>query len=80
MMRKLFFLFAAVLFAEVNLHAQDLYMPRNIKKAVQNGTRSLTGAPGPNYWQNQGVYNIDETIHPDTKSISGKETIKLFKQ
>ncbi|HYJ64271.1 MAG TPA: M1 family peptidase, partial [Parafilimonas sp.] len=75
MMHKLFFLFAAVLFAEVNLHAQELYMPRNIKKAYQKETRSLTGEPGKNYWQNQGVYNIDETIHPDTKSISGKETI-----
>lgn len=50
-------------------------MPRNIKKAYQNGTRSVTGAPGPNYWQNSGVYDIQETIHPDTKSISGTEKI-----
>ena len=50
-------------------------MPRNIKNAYQKGTRSLTGAPGANYWQNEGVYDIDETIHPDTKSISGTEKI-----
>ncbi len=34
-------------------------MPRNIKKAYQNKTRSLTGAPGQNYWQNKGVYDIE---------------------
>lgn len=50
-------------------------MPRNIKKAYQNDTRSLTGAPGANYWQNKGVYDIEETIHPDTKSVSGTEKI-----
>ena len=26
--------------------AQELYMPRNIKKAYANGTRDLSGAPG----------------------------------
>ncbi len=74
-MRKLCFLLAAVLFIKLNLHAQDLYMPRNIKNAVQKGTRTLTGAPGANYWQNKGVYDINETIHTDTKSISGTEKI-----
>ena len=64
-----------ILIAVQNLHAQDLYMPRNITKAVQKGTRSLTGTPGTSYWQNKGVYNIEETVHADTRSISGKETI-----
>jgi hypothetical protein len=36
------------------IQAQDLYMPRNIKTAYQKDTRSLTGAPGANYWQNKG--------------------------
>ena len=27
--------------------AQSLYMPRNIKQAVANGTRALDGQPGP---------------------------------
>ena len=50
-------------------------MPRNIKKAVQKDTRTLTGAPGTNYWQNKGVYDINEIVHTDTKSISGTEKI-----
>ncbi|MEP6466776.1 MAG: M1 family peptidase, partial [Parafilimonas sp.] len=74
-MKRIFFLVITLLSFQNYLNAQDVYMPRNIKKAYQNGTRSLTGAPGANYWQNQGVYDIEETIHPDTKSISGTEKI-----
>ncbi|HVZ98578.1 MAG TPA: M1 family metallopeptidase [Chitinophagaceae bacterium] len=73
---KRLLLFILLLFAAHEfIQAQDLYMPRNIKNAYAKGTRSLSGAPGPNYWQNEGIYNIDETVHTDTKSISGKETI-----
>jgi hypothetical protein len=57
------------------LSAQQLYMPRNIKIAYKNGTRSLQGPPGKNYWQNTGKYDIDETVTPDTKVISGQENI-----
>ncbi|HVX26601.1 MAG TPA: M1 family metallopeptidase [Parafilimonas sp.] len=74
-MKRFAFLIIALLMFQNFVDAQDLYMPRNIKKAYQNGTRSVTGAPGPNYWQNSGVYDIQETIHPDTKSISGTEKI-----
>ncbi|MBS1947016.1 MAG: M1 family metallopeptidase [Bacteroidetes bacterium] len=74
-MRPSFILFPIFFLSTGFLCAQNLYMPRNIKLAYQNETRSLTGAPGKNYWQNEGVYNIEETIHPDTKSISGAEKI-----
>ncbi len=74
-MKQLCSLIITLLVGQSFIHAQDLYMPRNIKKAYQNGTRSLTGEPGKNYWQNSAVYDILETIHPDTKSISGTEKI-----
>ena len=74
-MNKKFCFFVIALITLQNLFAQDLYIPRNIKNAYAKGTRSLTGAPGPNYWQNKGVYDIEETVHPDTKSISGSEKI-----
>jgi len=57
------------------LNAQPLYMPRNIKKAVSNGTRSLDGNPGKNYWQNEGKYDISITVTPETKIVSGVEKI-----
>ncbi|MEP6682147.1 MAG: M1 family peptidase, partial [Parafilimonas sp.] len=74
-MKQLFSLVIFLMFATTFSNAQDVYMPRNIKKAYQQGTRSLTGAPGANYWQNKGVYDIAETVHADTKSISGTEKI-----
>jgi hypothetical protein len=54
---------------------QDLYQPRNITNAYKKGTRSLDGKPGKNYWQNQGKYNIDFTVTPATKIVSGTEKI-----
>ncbi|MEO9021498.1 MAG: M1 family metallopeptidase [Ginsengibacter sp.] len=56
-------------------NAQELYMPRNIQNAVANGTRSLDGSPGRNYWQNSGKYIINETVTPKTKVVSGVEKI-----
>lgn len=56
-MRKIFFSIA-LLGMLVPATAQELYMPRNIKKAYANGTRDLSGAPGKNYWQNKGIYDI----------------------
>lgn len=57
------------------LEAQQLYMPRNIKIAVEKGTRSLDGSPGKNYWQNEGKYDINVTVTPETKIVSGVEKI-----
>ncbi len=76
-MKKKFLQFAIiafVLFAQNNF-AQELYMPRNIKKAYENGTRSKDGKPGLNYWQNRGKYNMEISVDPKTRLVSGTETI-----
>ncbi|RAV28088.1 M1 family metallopeptidase [Sinomicrobium soli] len=64
----------AVLYA-ITLHAQELYIPRDVKKAYENNTRSKDGNPGANYWQNKGVYTIDLTVSPPDRNVTGKETI-----
>ncbi|MFC4477023.1 M1 family metallopeptidase [Flavobacterium chungangensis] len=69
-----FALIAFVLFAQDTI-AQELYMPRNIKKAYENGTRSKDGKPGANYWQNRGKYNMEISVDPKTRLVSGTETI-----
>ncbi|WP_442589084.1 M1 family metallopeptidase [Pedobacter sp. AW31-3R] len=56
-------------------NAQDLYMPRNVKKAYENGTRSLDGKPGKRYWQNKGKYDLSLTVTPKNKTVEGKEKI-----
>lgn len=74
MIKKIFTIILAVGFIQL-VNAQDLFIPRNIKNAYTKGTRSLSGAPGPNYWQNSGVYDIHVTLQAATSSITGKESI-----
>ncbi|SFP59329.1 M1 family metallopeptidase [Parafilimonas terrae] len=74
-MRRICLLCILIALSNSFINAQDLYMPRNIKNAYTEGIRSLTGAPGSNYWQNKGVYDISITVHADTRSISGTEKI-----
>jgi len=57
------------------VQAQQLYQPRNLKQAYENGTRSQDGAPGQNYWQNTGDYTINITATPPDRTIRGAEHI-----
>lgn len=56
----------------------DLYLPLNIKKAYENGTRNYDGTPGPNYWQNSSDYKIKVEIDPEKKMLYGSETITYY--
>ena len=69
----LFFLF--IIIVTSSLHAQTLYMPRDVAKAFQKQTRSADGRPGKNYWQNNGRYNITVTATPPNHTITGVEQI-----
>ena len=55
--------------------AQQLYIPRNVQKAIQKGTRSLDGKPGKNYWQNHARYAISLQVNPPHRTVTGTETI-----
>jgi hypothetical protein len=58
--------------------AQNLYLPRDIKKAFNKETRSADGHPGKNYWQNTGKYNISITVLPPNRNVQGTEQITYF--
>src|SRR4030095_11587505 len=58
-----------------SLTAQDLYMSRDVEHAYKNGTRSMDGKPGKNYWQNHGRYTITMTATPPDRNVKGTETI-----
>jgi len=75
-MQKLLLSFILLFFIGENyVHAQQLYMPRNITNAFKKGTRSMDGNPGKNYWQNEGKYDINVMVTPETKIVSGMEKI-----
>jgi Peptidase family M1 domain len=58
------------------LHAQsDLFVPRNIQKAIERGTRSADGTPGPKYWQNSARYRFDVRIEPKGHHLYGSGSI-----
>lgn len=49
--------------------------PRFFREAVDKGTRSLTGKPGPGDWQTWADYDIDVRLDPRSGLLSGRETI-----
>src|ERR1700744_1753381 len=65
--------FACLFFWQAN--AQTLTMPADVQKAFDNGTRSMDGKPGKNYWQTHGVYNIAVTVAPPDRTVKGVEKI-----
>ncbi|QPH38474.1 M1 family metallopeptidase [Pedobacter endophyticus] len=74
-MKKILSIALLIALGGYTVSAQELYMPRNIKAAYQKGTRSMSGKPGPNYWQNHGRYNMDIKVDAETKVVSGQEEI-----
>ncbi|MGQ9797843.1 MAG: M1 family metallopeptidase [Ignavibacterium sp.] len=67
------FLFALQIFSQTNY-----YIPRNVLKAYEKGTRSFDGKPGENYWQNSSDYKIKVQIDPKTRILTGSETIIYY--
>jgi hypothetical protein len=59
-------------------NAQQLYKPRAVKQAYENGTRSPDGRPGEKYWQNHGRYTITVTALPPDRTVRGTERIVYF--
>jgi hypothetical protein len=55
--------------------AAQLYMPRSVKQAYANGTRSPDGRPGSRYWQNRARYTITLTATPPDRTVRGTEQI-----
>ena len=46
-------------------------LEKNIETAYQKGTRSITGKPGPNYWQNTANYDLNVSFDPTSRLVSG---------
>ncbi len=71
-------LLAILFFYTAQIFAQQEYIPLNIQKAYDKGTRSLEGTPGPNYWQNSSDYTIKADFNPSNRLLTGKETIVYY--
>ncbi|HTJ22488.1 MAG TPA: M1 family metallopeptidase [Gemmatimonadaceae bacterium] len=55
-----------------------VFETRAFTRAVERGTRTRTGEPGPNYWQQFARYRIDAELVPTTSLLNGRETVRYF--
>jgi hypothetical protein len=49
--------------------------PPWFERAVQAGTRTMTGRPGPRYWQNDASYTLEARIDTAAKRLDGRARI-----
>jgi hypothetical protein len=79
MIKYLFTVLCFILISNVNIKAQsEIFIPRNFLKALDNGTRTLNGMPGKNYWQNSSDYFIQVKIQPKEKILEGNSKIIYY--
>ena len=73
-------IFFTIILLSAIVHAQSssIYIPRNIVKAYEKGTRSYDGKPGPKYWINHSDYKIQAEVFPKERIVKGTEQIKYY--
>jgi len=52
--------------------------PITFKRALYNGTRTKTGEPGPNYWQQWTNYDLHAKLIPSEKKLEGSGQIVYY--
>jgi hypothetical protein len=58
--------------------AQSVYLPYNIQDAYNKNTRSFSGEPGENYFQNKASYRIRANFDPKTGILKGNEHVVYY--
>jgi len=75
-MKPFFSFFISIVFFLTNsVQSQQLFTTTNIQNSYKNQTRTDSGKPGKNYWQNFANYNIKVNFDPSTQLLKGDETI-----
>ena len=49
--------------------------PPQFERAVANGTRTLSGTPGPDYWQNEADYDLRARLDAATRTLTASGII-----
>ena len=79
-MKRLFVIILVVTnsFILLSQNPVNSMLPVEVKKAYQNGTRTLSGVPGPNYWQNHARYQINVELKVEENLLIGEEKVTYF--
>lgn len=76
---RLLFCLVLVIGSFFYAHAQEfLPVDSAFQRALDNQTRTLTGEPGPNYWQNKAEYTIVVQYEPESLLLDGKVDMVYF--
>ncbi|MDO3627848.1 M1 family metallopeptidase [Mucilaginibacter sp. BT774] len=65
-----------LLWATASFAQTSLPVPTNIQATYNKGTRTPTGAPGKNYWQNRAAYNLTINFTPKTRVLDGIDEVE----
>lgn len=69
---------AMLIFFVSPIFSQQLFQTTEFNKATINQTRTTSGKPGKNYWQNRGDYTIKVNFDPSSNLLSGNEIITYY--
>jgi hypothetical protein len=58
--------------------ALEVPVSAGYERAITNGTRSPTGAPGPRYWQQRADYRLEAELNPVSKRLTGKGSVTYY--
>ena len=85
---SMLFLFAAICFAQEAEEQEKEREPGHLNQSkfrqmydelsTPNTYRSASGAPGPDYYQQQADYNMDITLDDKNVKLYGEETITYY--
>ncbi|HJR68071.1 MAG TPA: M1 family metallopeptidase [Gemmatimonadaceae bacterium] len=53
-----------------------VFETRDFARAVERGTRTRAGRPGPGYWQQYATYRLEAAYDPATKRLTGRGTMR----
>lgn len=59
-------------------HPYPVFETLQFRRAVERGTRTRTGRPGPKYWQQYTKYQLYATLDPASNRVSGDATIRYY--
>ena len=78
-MKNLIFSSLLLIFGLVYGQAQNtvssLDIDQKVQQAISKGTRTMSGEPGPAYFQNRSDYVIQAELHPEERKLSGEVKI-----
>ena len=58
--------------------AYRLETPEWFGRAVAGGTRTLTGVPGPKYWQQYASYRLEAELNPVVKRVTARGRVVYY--